>query len=67
MAKTEGRWVFSHCTACAEIPDGSDGWDPGVGCPGDGPGADGCEAVWVWLPSSDAALAAFHAKLEGKT
>jgi hypothetical protein len=47
---TNGRWVFDYCHACAENPDGTGSWDAGVGCPSDGPGADGCEAVWVWQP-----------------
>jgi len=51
MAKTEpGRWVFDHCTACAENDEGSGPWDAGVGCPSEGP-SDGCEAVWTWVPA----------------
>lgn len=45
----KGRWVWDHCRACADHPDGQERWDAGVGCPADGPGADGCEAVWVWV------------------
>ena len=47
------RWTFSHCEACArEDADPSQGSDlgmgrAGAGCPADGPGADGCEAVWI--------------------
>jgi hypothetical protein len=41
------RWSFSHCAACAENDEGTKGHDPGVGCPSEGPGADGCEAVWT--------------------
>ena len=45
MPLPPGRWVFSHCHACAENDEG-EGMNPaGVGCPGEGPSPD-CEAVW---------------------
>lgn len=50
---TRPRWLWSHCHACAVYDETGEtptrGHEPGFGCPSEGPGADGCEAVWIDL------------------